>query len=156
MGLRGKFVVALVIAAVLPLLVGVIVLHTFGFRYLLAERGRAHEAEARSLAGSFEQAVEGQAAGLRSWIAADGALSELAADRNRGTAGQDPAERKAVTKAVDAAWAGAGEADPRVSAVLDNPAAASLRTFVGRHPLVAEVLATDSFGRVICRQPQDQ
>lgn len=156
-GLRGKFVLALAIAAALPLLVGVFVLNTVGFRYLFAERGRTYAAEARNLAGPLEQAADGQAGGLRSWIAADNRLSEFAVRANKEVAAQDPAKRKAETRETDAAWLGLGMNDPRMRAVLENPASASLREFMEHHPLIAEVLATDAFGRVIAstRQTSD-
>ena len=115
MGVRGKFVVALVMAAALPLLVGVIVLHTVGFRYLMGERGRLDAAEARILSGLLEQAVEARAAGFRSWIAADRSLLEYAAQGSELQSRRDAAERAAETRALDAAWAGLGENEEPVA-----------------------------------------
>lgn len=60
-GLRGKFIFALVVAAALPLAVGVLVLQTAGFRHLLEERGQMHAVEARSLARGLDAAVVAQA-----------------------------------------------------------------------------------------------
>ena len=108
-----------------------------------------HAAEARNLAGPFEQAADGQAGGLRSWIAADRRVREFALRASAKASAQDPVKREAETRAFDAAWAGLGVNDSRVGAVLENPASASLRAFMERHPLIAEVLATDAFGRVI-------
>ena len=60
LGLRAKIALALAIAAVLPLLVGLIALETFGFGHLLDTKGRLYESEARILARSLENAVESQ------------------------------------------------------------------------------------------------
>ncbi len=140
---------ALVIAAALPLLVGVLMLHTLGFRHLLAERGRIHAAEARNFAGSLEQEVEAQAASLLSWIAADDMLTELAARETGRMEKENPETRQAEISSLCKAWAGLAANDPRVRTVLDNPGAESLRAFVKLHPQVAEVMATDAFGRVV-------
>ena len=148
-GLLGKFVVALVIAAALPLLVVVLVLHTIGFSYLVRERGRAHEAEARHFSGLLEQAMDGQAMSMRSWLAADDGLRRFVTQANAGLATRDPAEIEAETRVIEASWLGLSADDPAVRAVLDNVGAARLQEFVARHPLVAEVLATDAAGRII-------
>ena len=148
-GLRGKLVIALVITAAVPLVIGIVVLHTAGFRYLLAERGRAHAAEAHHLAGSLEQEVEGQATSLKSWLTADASLLAFTVRENLALAVRVPTEIEAETKEIDAAWAEWNVTEPQVHAVLTNSGAASLQAFLALHPLVAEVLATDSLGRVI-------
>jgi len=147
--LRGKLVVALVIASALPLIFGVLVLHTVGFRYLLAERGRVHAAEARNFAGSLEQEVETEVASLLSWIAADDTLAKLAARETEKMEKRSPEARQAEIRAVSKVWEEGGDGAPQVRAVLENPGADSLRAFVKRHPQVAEVMATDAFGRVV-------
>src|SRR5688500_17423271 len=79
LGLRAKIALALAIAAVLPLLVGLIALETFGFGHLLDTKGRLYESEARTLARTLENAVESQAGHFWSWIAADPARPDFLA-----------------------------------------------------------------------------
>ncbi|QJE97624.1 SpoIIE family protein phosphatase [Luteolibacter luteus] len=143
MGLRGKFATALAIAAVLPLAVGLIVLQTFGFRHLLATKGRQHEAEAAALARSLESSVESQAGNFWSWIAADPSVPEFVAQ-----ADTVPADAQA-TKDLEARWRGLSPEDPVLKSILTNRGSNSLVRFAGAHRQVAEVLIADNTGRMI-------
>jgi len=143
MGLRGKFAAALAIAALLPLAVGLIVLQTFGFRHLLATKGRQQEAEAAALARSLESSVEGQAGHFWSWIAADPTIPDFVAKVDAGTA--NPEE----TKAIEARWKEMTADDPFLQATLGNPASASLVRFAEAHRQAAEVLIADTAGRMV-------
>ena len=49
LGLKGKFVVALLVAAALPFLVGLVVFESKGYQHLLEERGKRHQMEALTL-----------------------------------------------------------------------------------------------------------
>lgn len=143
MGLRGKFALALAIAAVLPLLVGFVVLQTFGFQHLLATKGRLHESQAERLARSLESAVEAQAGHMWSWLAADPTLASLLAKPPASLA-----DREEVA-AIERRWAGLSVEDPLLREILGNPGAESLKRFTGVHPLAAEILVADTRGRVV-------
>lgn len=143
MGLRGKFATALAIAALLPLAVGLIVLQTFGFRHLLATKGRQHEAEAAALARSLESAVESQAGNFWSWIAADPSVPEFVAQAD--TVPANPRE----VEDLESRWETLPPEDPVLKSILGNPASASLLRFAGAHRQVAEVLIADNAGRMI-------
>ncbi len=142
MGLRGKFALALAIAALLPLLVGLVVLQTYGFRHLLATEGKQHEAEAAALARSLEGAVEAQAGSFWSWIAADPAVPDFVA----GT-GSAVADREAIRR-IEEQWADLGPDDPLLRSLLGNPASASLGRYTAVHKQAAEVLVADMAGRM--------
>lgn len=143
MGLRGKFATALAIAAVLPLAVGLIVLQTFGFRHLLATKGRQHEAEAAAIARSLESSVESQAGNFWSWIAADPSVPEFVAQAD--TVPADPQ----ATKDLESRWKDLAPEDPLLKSILTNPASASLLRFADAHRHVAEVIIADNTGRMI-------
>lgn len=143
MGLRSKFALALVIAAVLPLLAGFVVLQTLGFRHLLATKGRLHEAQAERLARSLEAAVEAQAGNMWSWLAADPTLIEQVAMPSGSLA-----DRESVA-AIDARWAELSLADPLLRELLGNSGSESLKRFAAKHPLAAEILVADARGRVV-------
>lgn len=144
MGLRAKFALALVIAAVLPLLAGFVVLQTLGFRHLLATKGRLHEAEAVALARSLDHAVESQAGHLWSWMAADPAVPDFAA--------MPPPGRIADLESpvvIEKRWPELRADDPLLREILRNPASESLGRFAEKHPLVAEIFVADGAGRVV-------
>jgi serine phosphatase RsbU (regulator of sigma subunit) len=141
MGLRGKIAVALAIAALLPLVAGVVVLQTVGFRHLLATKGRLHEAEATTLARSLEGAVESQAGRFWSWLAADPAVADylsMPTPLPPGSAAE-----------VEARWADLPADDPLLREILANPASESLARFSGIHPQAAELFIADPAGRVV-------
>lgn len=144
MGLRAKFALALVIAAVLPLLAGFVVLQTLGFNHLLATKGRLQEAEAAALARSLDHAVESQAGHLWSWMAADPAVPDFLAMPQPGRI----ADLESAA-AIEKRWPELGADDPLLQEILRNPASESLGRFAGRHPLVAEIFVADGVGRVV-------
>lgn len=144
MGLRAKFALALAIAALLPLLAGFVVLQTFGFRHLLATKGRVHEAEARSLARSLDNAVESQAGHLWTWMAADPAVPDFLTMPRPGRM----ADSESIA-AIEARWPNLPPEDPLLQEILRNPASDSLNRYAAQHPLVAEIFITDGAGRVV-------
>lgn len=146
--MRGKFIAALVVAAIVPLLIGLFVLQTLGFRHLLAERGRIHEVEAGALSSALGEAVAAKAARLRTWIRARPVLVEVAVEQNARSAARGDG-LAADTAARDAAWAGLDENAPLRREILDNAASRNLREFLAGGPAVAEVMATDRHGRLI-------
>jgi len=148
-GLRGKFVIALGVAAVLPFLAGLVALETFGYHHLLAERGKLHQVEALTLARALDQSSKAQGLQFHAWMAADPGLLMFGAGKNREVANQTPAEIAAETRRLDEAWTSLPAGDPQLAAVLDNPGSACLARYRALHPEVAEVLATDLRGRLI-------
>lgn len=145
LGLRGKFLLALIVAAVVPLVIGVLVLQTAGFQHLLAERGRVHEAEARALAKGLDLALVAEGGKLRAWIRAGGVVTEFA-EREGGIdaeqAARDLSER-------EGRWLGLEASDPLLVEILANPASENLMIFERESPAVAEVVVADRYGRLI-------
>ena len=139
-----KIALALGIAALVPLLVGIVVLETYGFRQLLATKGRLHEAEARALSRSLENAVESQAGHFWSWVAADPAVMDfLAMPRLDSLASRED------VAAIEKRWPALSLDDPLMQEILRNPAAESLRRFTHGHSQAAEILLTNNEGRVV-------
>ncbi len=149
LGLRGKFVVALLVAAALPFLVGLAVFESSGYRHLLSERGKLHQMQARSLARALDASVRAQGDTLRTHLAADPALANHMRGENLRLAGRPRREISAETARLEQVWTSLTETDPRLRAILDNPASLSLRRYQAGHPACAEILATDSHGRLI-------
>ncbi|MEK7950321.1 SpoIIE family protein phosphatase [Luteolibacter soli] len=142
LGLRAKIALALAIAAVLPLLVGLIVLETFGFGHMLDTKGRLYESEARTLARSLETAVESQAGHFWSWVAADPSLPDFVSI-------PIPPATKEEIAAIEKRWPKLSVDDPLLHGVLENPGSESLNRYVKSHPQAAEILVTEATGRVV-------
>ncbi len=143
-GLRGKFVAALLVASLVPLVIGIVVLQTVGFGHLLAERGALHETEARGLSRSLDLAVAGEAGKFRAWLVGRPAITAAALASPGSGAAED-----ARIRAHDEAWPGLPADDPRVAAVVASPAADELRGYLELSPGVAEILVADARGRVV-------
>lgn len=148
LGLKGKFVVALLVAAALPFVVGLAVFESNGYQHLLAERGKLHEMEALTLVRAIEQASACQGETLATWIQADPRLKEWVHSVNEGLLTSSPDEITNHTRKLDESWSSLTTSDPAVAGVLENVGSASLREFQKFHPDVAEVLATDRLGRL--------
>jgi hypothetical protein len=142
LGLKGKFVVALLVAAALPFIVGLVVFESKGYQHLLQERGRLHQIEAMTLVKALDQASISQGETLRTWLAADPALTAHLSEKNRKASGRDTQEIALESRRLDEIWTSLPSNDPQLVAVLENPASASLRKFLTLHPVVAEIMAT--------------
>jgi len=149
LGLRGKFLGGLIVSAALPLVVGLAIFETWGYRHLLAERGRLHQVEALTLGKAVGQATEAQGEQFRTWLAADPALMRVLEEKNRGLAGKDPQTVAVESRRLDAQWPSLVPGDPPLQAVLENPGAESLNRYRALHPENAEIFVTDREGRVV-------
>lgn len=149
LGLQGKFIAALLIAAALPFLVGLTVFETIGYHHLLAERGKLHRIEALTLARALNQASDAVGWQIHTWLAAEPALIRFAAGKSRELVGRDPQEILEETRRLDEIWVSLPEEHPQLRVILENPGSASLAKYRGIHPEVAELLATDASGRLI-------
>ncbi|RYD37734.1 MAG: HAMP domain-containing protein, partial [Verrucomicrobiaceae bacterium] len=149
LGLQGKFIVALLVAAALPFLVGLAVFETVGYRHLLEERGRYHQMEALTLVRALDQAADAVGGQIQTWLSAQPALVGFAITKNKETAGMAAEDIRRETLRLDELWASLPSEDPMLRSVLENPGSASLARFRSLHPAVAEILATDAHGRLI-------
>jgi serine phosphatase RsbU (regulator of sigma subunit) len=149
LGLREKFLVALLIAAALPFVAGLVVVETFGYRHLLAERGKFHEMEALMLAHSIEQESAADAGHLRTWLAAEPELIRFIHAKNLEAGSRPPDDVALETRRLDESWASLPSEDPRLLAVLRNPASQSLLNYRAIHADTAEILVTDARGRLL-------
>lgn len=148
-GLRGKFVGGLLIAAALPLLVGLVFLETLGYRHVLAERGKMHQMQALTLVRAIDQESNAQGDQFRNWLVADPQIIEFVAGKNRMLTGSDPKAVQEETRRQDESWESLAPDDPRLLAVLQNPGSVDLRKFQALCSGLAEVLVTDLNGRLV-------
>ncbi|HSP42447.1 MAG TPA: cache domain-containing protein [Luteolibacter sp.] len=140
---------ALLVSAALPFLIGLATFETTGFRYFLEQRGKFHQSQAAYLARSLAQASDAHGDVIETWLFADAALLEWVSARDRETAGIPASQLARETRHIDELWPSMPDDDPQVAPVLQNPAANSLRRFMEMHPVVVEIFATDSHGRLV-------
>lgn len=159
LGLHGKFVISLLVAAALPFFIGLIFFETLGYRYLIEERGRQHQSEAAALISAISQAANAEADKLRTWMTSE---QELKAALRRLSHERSPQD-VARARTLDEIWASLPPNDPQVRAVIDNPAADSLRRYQEVHGAAVEILITDAHGHLLaatgkptdCRQADE-
>lgn len=149
MGLQGKFVVALLVAAALPFVVGLVVFESNGYQHLLRERGKFHQMEALALARALDQASVFQGEILSTWLAADPATAGFASAQNEKSNGLEVQQIAERIRRLDEMWTSLPGDDPQLLAVLDNSVSANLRKYQSLHPEVAELMATDIHGALI-------
>lgn len=149
LGLRGKFVAALLVAAALPFVVGLVIFESSGYRHLLRERGKFHQMEALTLVRALDQASVSRGESLRTWLAADPALPAFISGQNRKTSELGVEQAMLEIRRLDELWASLPADDSKLLAILENPGSASLRRFRELHPEVAEILATDVCGGLV-------
>jgi len=148
-GLRGKFLVGLLIATALPLVIGLVVLETWGYRHLMNERGRLHEMEAMTLVRAIDQASDAQGEQFRTWIAADPTIVDFVRAKNQELKARNPAEVASETRRLDGKWESLIPEAPALKEIIGNPASESLIRYRTLHPETAEALVTDSIGRLV-------
>ncbi|MGC4014582.1 MAG: SpoIIE family protein phosphatase [Luteolibacter sp.] len=148
-GLRGKFVAALLIAAGVPLVVGLVVLETIGYHGMIRERGKMHQMEALTLVQAIQQASNEEGKLFATWQEADSSLTGFLAEQNRELSRRDIREVREETRTIDASWPSWDVNEPRIQATIRNRGADTLREFLAHHPEVAEAIVTDKEGRLV-------
>lgn len=143
-GIRLKLIAILLVAALIPLLLGVTSLRYFGSRYFVSQQGELFENAAAYTAGGLSEGLEAQAEALSGWVSLSTLARELTSHTGHGSPTPDPLE----IQTLERDWATAEATSPLVSSVLTNPVANILHTFQARNPLLVEILVTDDQGRI--------
>ena len=149
LGLRGKFVIAILVAAALPFVLGLVLFESTGYQILLRERGKLHLTEALVMARALEQSSQSHGETLRTWIAADASLLEFIAAANRANAGRDADAIAVETRQLDEIWSTLPADDPRLSGVIARAAASGFTKYRELHPETAEIIVTDARGALV-------
>ncbi len=147
LGIRIKLAGILVLAAVVPLVIGLVALQTLGYRHLVREKGTLFEGEAAQVAQRLALIVSQQVGSLRDLMLLTD-LPALVQQQNDTRPVLTAAEFEQYMTRLEARWPELTVEDAAVREVLTNDVAALLRTFQLRHPLVAELFVTDDTGRV--------
>lgn len=149
LGLHGKFLVSLLIAAALPFGVGLIFFETVGYRLMVAERGEKHRLESAALAAAIGQATNAEAEKLKAWLSSESELNAFAAKKSQELKLLSATRAEEQIRHVDEIWKSLPPTDPLMVAVLCNDASLALTRYESAHHEVAEIILTDSAGRVV-------
>lgn len=148
MGIRAKLILILMLAALVPLLLGIVSLEILGRRYYQAQRGRLLAIRAEDLAATLGRGLSEQIRDLRNWVELSD-INVLLAEENRRRGAQTEADRTAEIQHIERTWPELGEASPIVSEILGNAVADRVRAFKQLNPLFVELLVTDRWGRIV-------
>ena len=149
LGLHGKFLVSLLIAAALPFGIGLIFFETVGYRLMVAERGEKHRLESAALATAIGQATNAEAEKLRAWLSSESELNVFAAQKSQELKSLSATRAEEQIRHIDEIWESLPPTDPVMVAVLRNDASLALTRYESAHYQVAEIILTDSMGRVV-------
>lgn len=148
LGIQTKFIGILVVAAVLPLLIGVLAVWILGFRHYQRERGRLFQAGAAHLAVDLNQSILFQVEALADWLEL-ARMSRLAADHAANRPLLAGAELERYVTDLDARWPALAIDDPAIQAILTNSLARQLGAFRDVNPVFAEIFVTDVQGQLL-------
>jgi phosphoserine phosphatase RsbU/P len=147
-GIRLKLILTLMVAALVPLVIGIASLHFLGNRYYLAQRGALYQVMAGQIAAGLERGLDDRVAWLSIWTRL-GNLAEALPPPGPDDAAQTEASRRAEIDRIEAAWPTLTEGDEPLRGILRNPLSDALRRYARLNPLVVEILAADAYGRVV-------
>ena len=148
LGIRTKFIGILIIAAVLPLCIGIAAVWVLGAHHYRKEKGVLFEALASHLSQSLNQTVNEQIEELDSWLILSGLHQEIHNINAQLPTLSDEDFQARIAK-IEETWPGRPDDSPEVLAVTTNPIAEALIRFQRYHPLFAEVFVTDKLGQLV-------
>ena len=144
--IRSKFIGILAIASLLPLGIALIAFNWFGEQYYRRSQGTICQTAASQLALSISRSLRHEIDLLDEWIDFTDISSQVEAMDKHDQPGPG---LQASIDALDARWASLPEDAPELAACLQNGLARQLKEFQKRNPNFAEIMVTDSLGRLI-------
>ena len=148
LGIRTKFIGILLVAAVIPLCIGIMAVWVLGSRYYRREKGILFESLAIHLAQGLNQAIDGQVEALDDWLLLSNLYPRIRA-HNQSLAPMTDAEFAAHIQEIEVQWPTLDASSPELRGVLTNTMARGLESFRVLHPLFAEMFATDIKGQLM-------
>ena len=148
LGIRTKFIGILLVAAGIPLCIGIIVVWVLGARHYRHEKGVLFESLAIHLSRGLNQVVDAQIQELDDWLLLSDLYPQIRA-YNATLPALTDAEFAARIQQIEARWPTLGPASPELREVLTNDMARRLEEFRSLHPLFAEIFVTDGKGQLV-------
>jgi len=148
LGIRTKFIGILVVAAGMPLCIGIITVWVLGSYHYRREKGVLFETLAIHLAQGLNQTVDKPVEELDDWLLLSD-LYERINVHNETQPRLTDAEFAAHIREMEARWPGFDATAPELRRVLANDIARRLEEFRLLHPLFAEIFVTDGKGQLV-------
>ena len=153
MSIRGKLAAIILLAAIVPLLIGVVAIWRLGLNYYVSERGQLFQSSSQHVAETMRGGIEAEVRLLRDWVDLSNlsddvdALVSATAGRNEDLSGQEFID--AMLSFDREIWPSLGAGQEPLKSILTNHVTDRIRQFQQAHPNVVEVLVTDDRGRII-------
>lgn len=147
LGIRAKFISIVLIAAGLPLVIGLVAIWVFGYRDFKRDRGVLFQSAASHLALGLSEKIQSQIEGLDE-LTRNPELALLLDRENKQFGSLTGTELTNRVTEIDARWPGLQETDAEVQTVLTNTLTRYLGEFRDRHPFFAEILVADARGQL--------
>lgn len=148
LGIRTKLIGILLVAAVIPLCIGIIAVWLLGSHHYQREKGVLFESLAIHLAQGLNQVVDGQVEELDDWLLLSDLYQRIHA-YNKTLLTLTDAEFATRIQQIEARWPNLDPAAPELRELLNNEMARRLEEFHSLHPLFAEIFVTDIKGQLI-------
>jgi serine phosphatase RsbU (regulator of sigma subunit) len=148
LGIRTKFIGILVVAAGIPLCIGIITVWALGSYHYQREKGVLFESLAIHLAQGLNQAVDKQLEELDDWLLLSDLYERIHVENETQPKLTD-AEFAAHIQQLEARWPAFDVTAPELRRVLANDIARRLEEFRSLHPLFAEIFVTDIKGQLV-------
>ena len=144
-GIHLKLISTVVVAGLVPLLLGLASLNFFGRKLFLSQRGDLFQTAAEYTAEGLGDGLLGQSEELVGWVSLSPLAGQLARQNDRVKGSLDAEQ----IQDVERAWASARIEDPLVHAMLTHEMVESLNRFRLLDSLLEELLVTDRVGRIV-------
>ena len=152
MSIRGKMASIVLLAAIVPLLIGVVAIWRLGLNYYASERGQLFHTTSQHLAQTLRGGIQTEVKSLRNWVD----LSNLGADvvawktSHKALAQEPGASFEGAMLDIDRnVWPNLDPTQEPLRSILSNPVSDHIRAFQRANPHIVEVLITDERGRII-------
>jgi serine phosphatase RsbU (regulator of sigma subunit) len=142
LSLRAKLLSAIVVSGVLPLLAGLAIFWTAGYRHRVLEEGAHYESEATRISTALNLLAKRGIGNLTDLLA----IGDVAGRMQRILPAS--ASRTEIHE-LDQRWPKLSANSSEIQAATQNPLARQLRVFQQANPAFAEILVADSRGRLI-------
>jgi len=147
-GIRSKFIFILVVAAVLPLLLGLVVVGVLGYQRYEQQRGELFKTMAMHLGDGLGRVTRDQVGRLHDWTQFADVAQKIAGVEQMNLFASESGTPRDVQE-IEHQWPALTPDNPLLSNILHNTLSAHLAAFQKIHPLFVELFVTDRQGRLL-------
>jgi len=147
-GIRIKFIFILVIAAVLPLLLGLTAVGILGYYHYEKQRGELFKTMAVHLGTSLGRVTREQIQDLHDWVVLTDVAEKISALEKQQSDAHKTSNPEGIRE-IEHRWPSLSTDDEFLRNILENELSRHIRNYQKIHPLFVEVFITDRQGRLL-------